>query len=256
MGSLKEAHFRSNYIVLRQQQDADTIDSWRHNLNATYDAFVCQFGRLTSTANRRALAICSHYFRIRVETTNNGEISKASIFTKRVFQQKMQTITTSDLHLAVKESLNKTGNVSINLVSQLMKKPNGEIKQSLINSKLAFPNPATNSENWLFGPIYLSGDIRQKLADCRMSPYQTSANEKALSAIIPSPIKWYEISAPISASWLNLKYKEQFLKHLLDCEIEIIYTDQKYHIDKSIHSIMRSIACDLLGTERMPFGKF
>ncbi|EAS62422.1 hypothetical protein VAS14_00096 [Vibrio angustum S14] len=243
-------------LIAAEQQDADTIDSWRHNLNATYDAFVCQFGRLTSTTNRRALAICSHFFRIRaLETTNNGKISKAIIFTQRVFQQKMQTITTSDLHLAVKESLNKTGYVSINLVSQLMKKPNGEIKQSLVASKLAFPNPATNSDNWLFGPMYLSGDIRQKLADCRMSPYNTSANQKALNEILPSPIKWYEISASLSASWIKLAYKEAFIKHLIDRDVEIIYTDQKYYIEKNINYIMRSLACDLLGTERMPFGK-
>ncbi len=207
-------------LISAQRDDFPDSDIKRlqNKLNAVYDNFTAEFGILSSKANKNifrdddtaALLLALE----NLDKDGNLE-SKADIFFKRtvVPYAKVESVDTASEALAV--SIGEKGRVDLDYMAHLCSKPKEEIIKDL--EGVIFENPVTGVfEN---ADEYLSGNVREKLSIAKTYAAQSSrfeVNVKSLEAVQPEDLKPAEISAPLGATWIPVKYYQQFMYELLD----------------------------------------
>lgn len=197
--------------------DAD-IKRLQNKLNAVYDDFTAEYGILSSKANKNifrdddtaALLLALE----NLDKDGNLE-SKADIFFKRTvvpYAKPVESVDTASEALAV--SIGEKGRVDLDYMAHLCSKPKEEIIKDL--EGVIFENPVTGVfEN---ADEYLSGNVREKLSIAKTYAAQNSrfeVNVKSLEAVQPEDLKPAEISAPLGATWIPVKYYQQFMYELL-----------------------------------------
>lgn len=197
-------------------------------LNEVYDHFVTKHGYLTDTANMSAFSQdCDCCLLLSLESKGKeGVISKADIFTKRTIKVPKATDNIPSAIDALALSINYRDRVDLDYMSSLYGKPIRAIIEELqaeIYLNPAFYNPNDITHGWETANKYLSGNVRQKLAEAKLFEEQHpgifSSNVKALEANQPVDIPAGEISVRLSSPWIERKYINQFMYQLLDTPI-------------------------------------
>ena len=232
----------SDYIKLKKAVD-DLLDMERktdddtkiaqpmQQLNEAYDTFVRKYGNLfknTSLAWLRnndvdfpsIVALENPILQVTEGNKKIYNITKTDIFTKRVIglqtENKPQTI--EDALIA---SIQQTSKISIPLIQSWLGGTEEQIKNDLLNNKLAFVNPKTSEIEPAY--IYLSGNVREKLdyASSHNEYKEYSKNIEALKEVLPKTIPVAMINFSLGSTWLDERLYTSFIKEKFNEDVNV-----------------------------------
>ena len=129
--------------------------------------------------------------------------ARRAIFATRQIKPVLRPTTASSLSEAVAMSMGETGELDLDRITELLADTTIDIEAGL--SEVAFQDPSDEGR-WLFGPHYLSGNVRQKLDAARSAAVSDPAfksNVAALEAVLPPTLVPEEISVRLGVSWLT-----------------------------------------------------
>lgn len=218
-------------VFATQLEDAadEQIVSARTALGKVYDQFVSRFGYLHADENQRLFADDPDAPLLRSleywdKDTQTG--TKTPVFEQRTLERyvPVESVETASEALAV--SLNETGGIHWERMSQLTGMSKGELRAELQGQVFATPE-----ETWQTSDEYLSGNVREKLQNAQAAAAldkRFAENVEALTAVQPEDIKPGDINARLGAGWIPTGDIQAFIVKLLGCsysEVEVMHAE-------------------------------
>lgn len=267
----KLCEIRSMLKDLLDMQITDCSDEklkeQRERLNTLYDSFVSKFGNLHKKENKNAFSedIYSSVVLSLEESSENGAMKKAAIFSIRTARPKIKITSAETAADALAICVNEIGKVDFGYIAKLYNKSEKEIQEELTGK--IFKEPRKNE--WQTADEYLSGNVRTKLDTARVfaeSNPEFNENVKALEKVLPKWIETGDIFVSLGTYWIDLEYYRQFTYELLNTpnwkrEVEgmrnqncVRFSYNKYLSQYTIHEkgADKSInATRVYGTERI-----
>ena len=203
----------------------EDIQAEQRKLNARYDAFVRQYGRISSRANNSAFRADSSYFLLSSLEVLDDEgkfIRKADMFSKRTIKRHVTVTHVDTASEALALSLGERAKADMAYMTELTGKTEEEIYTDL--KGVIFLNPLyageeSNQAKYLPADEYLSGNVREKLAVAKrraeLHPDDYAVNVQALEAVQPVDLTAAEISVRLGATWLPVDVVEDFMYSLM-----------------------------------------
>ena len=192
-------------------------------LNHLYDNFTKKHGLINSTANARAFDEDSSYYLLASleDIDDDGKLErKSDIFTKRTikYEKKITSVDTSTEALAI--SIAQKARVNMPFMTELTGFTEEKIATDLRGIIFELPNLLTpNGEKiYVTADEYLSGNVREKLAEARIAAADNpifEVNVNALEQAQPKALDASEISVRIGSTWVDKEYYSQFMYELL-----------------------------------------
>ena len=218
-------------LQLNGAGDAE-LQAEQANLSRLYDAFTKKYGLLNSAGNRLAFAQDSSYpLLCSLEVLDNEGLlkRKADMFTKRTIlhHEPVTSVDTAAEALAV--SIGERACVDLGYMASLMGGPE-KIPQIVADLQgVIYKDPVTGpfdteaggdgwSRGWQTADEYLSGNVREKLAQARAAAEEQpefAVNVQALEQVQPKDLTAAEIEVRMGVDWIDPKYYQQFLFELL-----------------------------------------
>ncbi len=215
MIAVREAMHDVFRTQLQDKPDAE-ITAARKTLGKVYDQFVRKFGALNDRENARAFKEDPDAQPILALEKLNREtktVAKTDIFTQPTLQTYRPVASAGTAKEAMTISLNEYGRINWIRMAQLTGRDAADLQDEL--GDLIFRD---ENLQWVPADEYLSGDIRQKLAQMReMAKADKSfdRNVTALEAAKPPDLHAGEIVARLGAPWVPTGVVEQFVADLL-----------------------------------------
>ena len=203
----------------------EDIEAEQRKLNAQYDAFVRQYGRISSRANNSAFRADSSYFLLSSLEVLDDEgkfVRKADMFSKRTIKRHVTVTHVDTASEALALSLGERAKADMAYMTELTGKTEEEIYTDL--KSVIFLNPLyageeSNQAKYLPADEYLSGNVREKLAVAKrraeLHPDDYAVNVQALEAVQPVDLTAAEISVRLGATWLPIDVVEQFMYEIM-----------------------------------------
>lgn len=222
-----------NALVRAEMDDNFTdagLATMRKRLNEAYDAFTNKFGYLNSQSNRRAFyddpesqrilglerdydpGVSAQVAKKKAMEKREPSAAKAAIFTRRVNTpfKEITSVQTPTEALAV--SMNQRGKVDMPYMAELMGADVATVLKGL--EGFVYQDP---TEGWQTKEQYLSGNVRNKLAEAQDAAAENPdfrPNVDALKKAVPKDIPALEIVAPVGAPWVAPKDISDFCREL------------------------------------------
>lgn len=209
------------------------------NLNDAYDKFVGRYGRFSRNtaisflrndvdfANARGL----EKVKVSVDKNTGKEIvtySKADVFSHRVMKKETE-VKPETVEDAMQMSLFQKGDISLPYMAEAMGKTEDEIRNYLLDNKLAFVNPLTDGLEVSY--MYASGNVREKLAIAKANNKdgRFDKNIEALEKAVPLDIPAHLIDYGLGAAWLPKEVFEAYITEKTGIEsMKLIYAGGKW----------------------------
>ena len=199
----------------------------RRELNFAYDRFVSAYGPInkttfSETAEGTVIRRMPNLAKFREDPDAmlvmsleeydelTGKAAKAAIMKKDVVgnTQPITSVRTAEEGLLV--SLNQHGTVDLPFIAQLYGQPEEKIVAEL--GDLIFRDP--ESKTWQTADVYLSGNVRAKLAVAEAAGSDFARNAEALRVVQPEDVLPGDIDANLGAPWIPASDIESFAAHL------------------------------------------
>ena len=216
MLGVRDVHAELTKLELTDANEQKINDA-RKRLNDVCDAFVKEFGYITSKANSMAFSIDQSYYKIaalEMVDKENNIVEKADMFRKRTISRFVPATSAETATEALAISLNERGRVDFEHMSRLTKKTQGELQRELAG--LVYNDPEVG---WTTADEYLSGNVREKLRiaeDAAKHDNAFTANVTALKDVQPIDLMPEEIPVTLGIPWIPISDVEAFLEHLFE----------------------------------------
>jgi len=203
----------------------------RRDLNRTYDRFTAAYGPINKTTfgetkdgttirrmpnlvkfkeDPDAMLVMS--LEDYDETT--GKATKAAIMSRDVVGKTPPITQVRSAEEGLLVSLNQHGAVYLDYISQLYGKPENQVIEEL--GDLIFQDPETGK--WETADVYLSGNVRDKLAIAERAGLQYVRNVSALRDVQPEDVLPGDIDANLGAPWIPESDIQAFAADLFKVE--------------------------------------
>ena len=182
----------------------------RQNLEETYNAFTEKYGSLNSRGAKSDLRGDAEYWMVsglEKKGKSSGEFEKSDIFTKDLYKKQVPEHVDS-AHDALAVSISTHGKVDLDYMSKLT----GQSRE-VVTSELSDAIIETPDEGWQLTALYLSGNIRDKIATAEKAAKSDSKfmrNVEMLKATLPRQMTADEITPKLGAAWIEPSYYENF----------------------------------------------
>ncbi|MCY3642161.1 MAG: DEAD/DEAH box helicase family protein [Acidimicrobiaceae bacterium] len=222
------------------------LDGLRRWLNVTYDTYTGGYGPLNrGTADRPAgdddaptprrrlpkmggFAVVDPDYpavlALEVFDPETGRAAKSEIFHQRVVRRPPAATRIETLSDAVVASVAALGRIDI---AWMAGATDWEWEPAdLAADNVAYRDPAQASA-WEPAPLYLSGNVREKLAEARSAAEHDTAyeaNVAALEPIIPTDVGAEDIALRLGATWLSVDDIEEFICDTLGPVEDLVVT--------------------------------
>ena len=211
----------SLFVAQRDPDVSDgTLDRLRGELNKRYDAFVKKYGYINDPKNvakfakdpsaGTIMALEKITFKGQGKKRTIESAKKADIFTERTMQAIKKVISAKNPNDALLASLNQLGHVDIDYMAKLLKTKPSQLEQAL--KGVIYKNPAT--ETYETSDEYLSGNVREKLAQAEMAAEKDPAykgNVEALKKVQPADLVTDEIIVNLGVPWIPVADVQAFV---------------------------------------------
>lgn len=240
----------------------------RRELNWAYDRFIGSYGPINKTTTsettegsliRRMPNIVKFredpdamlVMSLEEYDEATGKAAKAMILKKDVVSRHPPVTTVDSAEEGLLVSLDRRGSVDVPLIATLYAKPEPRVIEELGNLIYHDPESAT----WQTADVYLSGNVRAKLAAVLNADPNYLRNAKALMEVQPEDLLPGDIDANLGAPWIPEADIQVFAATLFHVEAESI---QVGHLAKDAvwsiaadHAAERSVAATSnFGTSR------
>lgn len=208
----------------------EQIIAQRYELNARYDDFVKQFGRVTSRTNKSAFREDSSsplIYALENLDDDGNFLRKADIFSKRTIKARKPIDHADTAADALAVSISEKACVDLEFMASLM--GGSEYVHSIIEDlkDVIFKDPLMGSADvadnlylgWQTADEYLSGNVRKKLEAAKIAAEkhpEFQINVDALQKVQPKDLTAAEISVRLGANWVPQDVYNQFMYELLD----------------------------------------
>jgi N12 class adenine-specific DNA methylase len=191
-------------------------------LNATYAAFVLQFGYVHDKANRRAFKTDPDLpllLSLEIYDADTERATKADIFRGRTIYGHVAPTTADSPKAALIVSLRERGCVNLAYMVELCGCNEEALLAALVSDNLIYEDPFTGQ--WQTSDAYLSGNVREKLGVAQLAASERGGerfgrNVRALEAAQPRELLPGEISARLGSPWIPAEVIQQFVTELLE----------------------------------------
>lgn len=215
-------------IIELQVKNSDDIEikQEQNKLNSLYDDFVKRYGRINSRGNNQAFSDDSSYYllcSLEITDSKGNFKRKADMFYKKTIKAKKVVTKVDTANEALIVSLSEKARVDIEYMETLTDKTEDELINELEGQIFMIPNVSNEEKRYVMADEYLSGNVREKLKVAKEFAKENpkfEINVKELEKVIPEDIKASEISVRLGATWVPIKYIEQFMYELLDTKNE------------------------------------
>ena len=225
----------ANDLLTFQMKSSDDcgLFSYQNILSNEYTSFTRKFGILNNRENKRLFREDPSYpllMALENIDSKGNVIGMADIFTRRTISPQIVITKAENVKEALMISLNETGKINFNRISQLVNKPIISVKSLLLEDGLVFMNPET--EKFETKEEYLSGNVRSKLEIAKkyaLKDVTYGKNVCALEKAQPEWLDFSQIELKLGSTWIPTKYIYQFVVQLLNIDektaenIDIIY---------------------------------
>ncbi|MDR1647205.1 MAG: DEAD/DEAH box helicase [Zoogloeaceae bacterium] len=189
----------------------------RKRLNGTYDAYVKKYGYLSARANALAfrsdpdypLLLSLEYFD---EDTNTAR--KAALFSERTLLRVSAPSRADEPVAALAASIQWRGSIDPDYMAGLLGAPAEEVLTALAEAGHIFRDPFDGA--WKSADEYLSGNVRVKLRQARLSGPDYLKNAEALEHVQPKDLSPAEISPRLGAIWIPVQDVEAFAREVFN----------------------------------------
>ncbi len=248
--------------------NAEQIETVRKSLNAQYDNFVNEFGRINTKQNKAAFASDNTYhLLVSLENyDNDGKyVGKADIFVKNTIKPKILsehvTLAADALVLSVAEK----AKVDFDYMQQLTGKDKETLIAELGDKIFRSPDNDSNGEPiYVTADEYLTGNIRKKLERLDLVPtafvdYDFTKNREALKMALPPLVDAADIDAKLGAAWIPPEYVQQFALEVFKVPyqtaktLEVKYSEytDKWNVSGYKNNYYNSEVTQIFGTPEM-----
>lgn len=235
------------------QNDTAILEA-QNALNAQYDNFSEQYGRVSSQENKMLFRDDNSYHLIKSleKFDKNGNfIGKADIFSKNTINPRTVVDHCDNAQDALILSLSEKMCVNFEYMSQLTGKSEAELIEEL-GDKI-FQNPQKYMR-WESADEYLTGNIRTKLAAAEAAGL--TRNVEALRAVMPKRIEAADISVKLSSAWVAPEYIKDFIVETLkpdfytsrNIEVTYMQATDKWKIENWRSAYSNTLAIETYGT--------
>lgn len=230
MVRIRDTFARLRRAQIDEKATDKQIEQLRGDLNKFYDAFVKANGPINQDANKRLFrddptwpqvsalennfdkGISPAVAKKTGETARPPSAEKAPIFRERTQQPYARPTSAKTAKDALAQVLADTGRVDLGAMSRLYGRPESQIIDEL--GALIYRDPAGQ---WETADAYLSGNVRQKLAEARRAAENDPAfrrNVVALEEVPPSDIEAVDIDVKAGSPWVPANHVNDFLNHI------------------------------------------
>ncbi|MDA8140229.1 MAG: helicase-related protein [Desulfobacteraceae bacterium] len=238
-------------LIRAEIDDSSEMQPLRGRLNKTYDEFVKKFGCISSSANTelfrddptdfpllRALEVNYDKGVSKTEAARTGEApkppsaEKAAIFRVRTREPYRSAIKADSAKDALAIVLREDGIADMDRITMLVGKEEEAVAQELAG--LLFFNPKSNT--WETADVYLSGNVKRKLAEAREAAKQDLRyldNVRSLEKIQPEDVPAEKIFFQIGATWIPTRIYEEFAQEILQSNTVV-----RYNADVNVWSVI------------------
>ena len=235
------------------QNDTAILEA-QNALNAQYDNFSEQYGRVSSQENKILFRDDNSYHLIKSleKFDKDGNfIGKADIFSKNTINPRTVVDHCDNAQDALILSLSEKMCVNFEYMSQLTGKSEAELIEEL-GDKI-FQNPQKYMR-WESADEYLTGNIRTKLAAAEAAGL--THNAEALRAVMPKRIEAADISVKLSSAWIAPEYIKEFIVETLkpdfytsrNIEVTYMQATDKWKIENWRSAYSNTLATETYGT--------
>lgn len=250
-GYLKVKGAMNSLILAEMDPDAKeaTVGHLRKQLNAAYDAYVKKNGYLNDPVGRRSYIDDPSAGAVmaleKVEYTGFGakkkieKAEKAAIFEERSIAPIKEVTSVDSPNDALIVSLRNKGRVDLPYMAKLMGSTPETVASGLDGQ--IFKNPAT--ERYETRDEYLSGNVREKLAQAENAAAQDSSYQKnadELRKVVPKDLIPDEICVTMGAPWIPASDVQAFADHITgragSLSVKFIPSNAKWVVDGYGHS--------------------
>ncbi len=210
------------YALEKTDASQNEIEQMRMQLNELYDTFFAQYAYLSTPKNSKLFFDDPAFeFIISLEAKEDnlelGEkeslYKKASVFTKRIFQEITHDYTLTNTQEALMASFHQLGKVDFKAIAELLNIDADIVRRELEKANLVFYNPV--SKVYELAEYYLSGNVKQKLLEVENALAKMPSlevNKNALLKVIPKDIDMVDIALSLGSPWLYPYIIEDFIK--------------------------------------------
>ncbi|MGA2257338.1 MAG: DEAD/DEAH box helicase family protein, partial [Thermoguttaceae bacterium] len=180
-----------------------------------------------------------------------GKAAKSAIMTKDVVGKTPPITQVASAEEGLLVSLNQRGTVDLAFIAGLYGKPERQVIAEL--GDLIFLDP--ESKRWQTADVYLSGNVRAKLAQAQSAGPAFARNANALKAVQPEDVLPGDIDAGLGAPWIPVGDIQAFAAELFKVEpssvpVAHLQKDAVWHLDAD-YAAERSVgATSEFGTNR------
>ena len=222
----------------------ETVNHLRKQLNTVYDAYVKKNGYLNDPQGQRAYIDDPSSGMVmaleKVTYTGFGakkkieKVEKTAIFKERTIAPIKEVTSVDNPNDALLVSLRNKGRVDLTYMAKLMDSTPEEIVAGLDGQ--IFKNPAT--ERYETRDEYLSGNVREKLAQAENAATQDQSYQKnvdALKQVVPQDLIPDEICVTMGAPWIPASDVQAFADHITgragSLSVKFIPSSAKWVVD-------------------------
>ena len=223
-----------------QSQNEDWPEAQRHEarfeLGRVYDRFVEAYGPInkttfSTTADGGIVRRMPNLVKFRDDPDAmlvmaledydeiTGQARKTAIMEKDVVGRLPPVTSVQTAEEGLLASLNHLGRVDLEYIASLYHAPPDRIIEEL--GDLIYQD--TENSAWQTADVYLSGNVRAKLAAAEAAGAAYARNAEALRAVQPEDVLPGDIDANLGAPWIPARYIQQFAAHLFGVPIEAIH---------------------------------
>lgn len=205
------------------QEGDEGLGLLRAQLNLGYDRYVARHGCLSSRANALAfrrdpdyplLLSLEHY------DEESDTARKAAVFTQRTLRRVAAPTAAGDPAEALATSMQWRGRVDPAFMATLLGAAAQEVLDALSEAGQVFLDP--EDACWTTADDYLSGNVRHKLLQARLSGPAFGRNAQALQRVQPEDLPPSAIAPRLGAVWIPAADIEAFVHEVLalpDCTV-------------------------------------
>ncbi len=210
-------------------------NSLRFRLNEKYDAFVEKFGYLSASVNKIILEDIRGKEISFIENSNNGIITKSTIFFEPVsFNSiKKENYSVSD---ALMFSLNKNANIDLDLIVKLVKTKSKEEILVELSDRISY-NPLNNG--YEIKEKFIAGNVIEKSKLIETYLLQNPNDDLAKNSLqelkdnFPVRIPFEDLDFNFGERWIPVNIYESFASLLFDTTVKIFHekTGDEFIVD-------------------------
>jgi N12 class adenine-specific DNA methylase len=210
-------------------------DAARSELNQAYDRFTIAYGPINKTtfgetSDGSIIRRMPNLVKFREDPDAmlvmsledydevTGKATRAAIMTRDVVGKTPPVTKVGSAEEGLLVSLNQCGSVDVSFIAELYGKPESQVISEL--GDLIYRDPA--SDSWQTADEYLSGNVRQKLAEAEAAGKMYSRNADALKRVQPEDVLPGDIDANLGAPWIPAADIQAFAAELFRVEADSV----------------------------------